>query len=81
LFKTVPPPSVKCNAVVRAWRAGAQRWLGLSPNHFVDEPSDANSHEQDWGWVAPNAGHHRVEDITEVRPSRPNEVVKNIGRG
>ena len=56
-------------------------WLCLLPNQFVDEPSNTNCHEQDRRWVVPNGGHHRVENIAEVRSSRPNEVVNNIGRG
>ena len=60
---------------------GVQRWLCFSPNHFVDEPSDADRHEQERDWVGPNGGHHRVEDVAEVWPARPNEVVNNIGRG
>ena len=60
---------------------GAQHWVYLSPSHFVDEPSNTNCHEQDRGWVAPNGGNHQAENIAEVRPSRPNEVFNNIGRG
>jgi hypothetical protein len=45
---------------------GVQRWLCLLPNQFVDEPSDADRHEQDRDRVVPNGGHHRAEDVTEA---------------
>jgi hypothetical protein len=60
---------------------GVQRWLCLLPNQFVDEPSDADRHEQDRSRVVPDGGHHRVEAIAEVRSSRPDEIVNNIRWG
>ena len=48
---------------------GPQRWFRLFPNHFVDEPSDADRHEQDRDRVVPNGGHHRVEDVAEGWPA------------
>src|SRR4051794_19877549 len=57
---------------------GVQRWFCLSPTNFVDEPSDADRHEQDRDRVIPNGGHHRAEDVTEIWPARPNEIVNNI---
>ena len=32
---------------------GVQRWLCLFPNHFEDEPSDADRHKQDRDRVVP----------------------------